>query len=98
MRVLLYFDWIEYGHIVERLGAQLTWSSRKAGKTQLSQPYPRRVMTVGGRVPRISIAGGRFLNGQSKTYRVLFDGVLPSVIAAQYAEMLRANEGEPPEE
>jgi hypothetical protein len=88
-RVLLYLDWVEFGHVIEDLGAQLTWSSRKAGRAQTSKPYPKRSMTVGERVPRIQLPDGRYVGGLSKVYRILFDGMLPSVIAAQYVEFLQ---------
>jgi hypothetical protein len=88
-RVLLYFDWLEYGSIIEGLGAKLTWSSLKRGRQEASKPQPQRMMTVGGRIPRIELPNGRFAEGQSKVYRVLFEGVLPNLIARQYLEMLQ---------
>jgi hypothetical protein len=91
-RVLLYFDWVQYGHLIESLGAELIWSTAKAGRREKSRPYPKGRMTVGGRVPRLRLANGRFIEGQSKVYRVLFDGLLPSVIARQYVEILRSAE------
>jgi hypothetical protein len=90
-RVLLYFDWLEYGHLIEGLGARLTWSSPKVGRSASSRPYAQRMMTVGGRVPRIQLSKGPFVDGQSKIYRILFEGVLPSVIARQYVELLHLN-------
>lgn len=87
-RVLLYFDWVEYAATVRSLGAQLTWSSRKAGRAQHSLPYHQRLMMVGERIPQIALPNGRAILGQSKVCRVLFDGILPSVVAAQYVELL----------
>jgi hypothetical protein len=87
-RVLLHFDWVEYAKIIERLGAKLTWSDRKAARAQQSLPRHRRSMIVGGQIPMLSLPDGRSITGQSMIYRVLFEGILPSVIAAQYVEML----------
>jgi hypothetical protein len=91
-RVLLHVDWKEYGRIVEGLGAQLIWSSTKAGRSQRARPLAQRLMTVGERIPRIQLADGRYFEGQSKIYRALFDGVCPSSIAAQYVEVLKASD------
>lgn len=88
-RVLLYLDWLGYGHLIECLGAQFTWSSPKVGRSASSRPYAQQTMTVGERVPRIELPDGRFINGQSKIYRTLFEGVRPSGIARQYVEVLR---------
>lgn len=87
-RILLYFDWIEYSRIIEGLGATLTWSSRKAGRAQHSLPHHQRVMTVGERIPVVSLPDGRSIQGHSRVYRVLFEGILPSIVAGQYIEML----------
>lgn len=97
-RVLLYFDWVEYAAIVKGLGAELTWSSRKAARAQHSLPYHQRLMMVGERIPQIALPNGRAIQGQSKVYRVLFDGILPSVVAAQYAELLHKGPGTAEEE
>ena len=85
-RILLWFDWVEYSAIVEGLGAKLTWSSMKAGRAQHSLPHHRRVLTVGGRIPQIGLPNGRAIQGHSKIYRALFEGILPSVVAAHYVE------------
>jgi len=89
-RILLYFDWVAYAAIVAGLGAKLTWSSRKGGRAQHSLPHHQRVMAVGERIPGIGLPNGRAIQGQSKVYRVLFEGILPSVVAAHYVEMLRS--------
>jgi hypothetical protein len=47
-------------------------------------------MIVGGRIPIISLPNGSSMTGHSKVSRIYFDGILPSVIAAQYVEMLHA--------
>jgi hypothetical protein len=40
--------------------------------------------------PEISLPQGPSVTGHSKVSRVYFDGILPSIIAAQYVEMLQA--------
>jgi hypothetical protein len=89
-RVLLYFDWVEYTNLVQEEGGQLTWSSPKAARAQQSRPRHKRAMIVGGRIPKISLPHGPSVTGHSKVSRVYFDGILPSIIAAQYVEMLQA--------
>lgn len=89
-RVLLWFDWVAYAAIVESLGAKLTWSSKKAGRAEHSLPHHQRVLTVGERIPQIGLPDGRVIRGQSQIYRVLFEGILPSVVAARYVETLHA--------
>ena len=88
--VFLYVDWYELGRIVARLGAELTWSTAKKGRSQRSKPEPQRLLTIGDRIPRIQLSDGRYLEGFSKIYRVLFEGITPSSIAAQYIEVLKS--------
>lgn len=89
-RVLLYFDWVEYARVVEEHGAELRWSSEKAARAQQSLPHHKRTTIVGGHIPIICLPDGRSITGHSKIYRVYFDGILPSVVAAQYIEVLQA--------
>ena len=87
--VFLFFDWYVFGEMVAELGAQLTWSTAKEGRRTQSQPKPQRRATFGGRIARIQLPDGHFLEGLSKIYRILFDGITPSTIAAQYVEQLK---------
>ncbi len=89
-RVLLYFDWVEYARLVREHGAELRWSSQKAARAQHSLPHHKRATIVGGRIPIISLPDGRSITGQSRVYRVYFEGILPSVIVSQYIEILQA--------
>jgi hypothetical protein len=88
--VFLYFDWVEYTHLFQEKGGVLRWSSPKAERAQHSRPRHKRAMIVGGRIPIISLPNGPSMTGHSKVSRIYFDGILPSVIAAQYVEMLHA--------
>jgi hypothetical protein len=94
-RVLLYLDWVEYARLIRERGANLEWSSQKEARAQQSMPRHKRKMIVGDRIPVVTLPDGRSLTGHSKIYRVYFDGILPSVIAAQYVEMLRAQPAAP---
>lgn len=40
-------------------------------------------------IARIQLPDGHFVEGLSKVYRILFDGITPSTIAAQYVEQLK---------
>ncbi len=89
-RVLLYLDWVEYGRmLLEDFGVTLTWSTEKAARAERTKRHSSRVTIIGGRIPTITLPNGRYIRGQSKVDRVHFEGILPSVVAAQYAEMLR---------
>ena len=87
--VFLFVDWFELGRIVADLGGELTWSSRKKGRSERTKPKPQRALTLGDRIPRVRLSDGNYIEGFSKIYRVLFDGIMPSSIAAQYVEALR---------
>jgi hypothetical protein len=93
--VFLFFDWYVFGEMVAELGAQLTWSTAKEGRRTQAQPEPQRRATFGGRIARIQLPDGHFVEGISKIYRILFDGITPSTIAAQYVEQLK--QGQPAE-
>ncbi len=88
-RVLLYFDWDNYKKIFEEFGARLTWSTPKQARAQSSVPHENRTVVIGNRIPIITLQNGERISGYSRIYRVFFEGILPSVIAAQYVEMLR---------
>jgi hypothetical protein len=88
--VFLFVDWFELGHIVADLGAELAWSSAKEGRSQRAKPRPQRMFTFGDRVPRVQLRDGKGLEGFSKIYRVLFDGITPTSIAAQYVDVLKS--------
>ena len=87
--VFLFFDWYVFGEMVAELGAQLTWSTAKEGRRTQAQPEPLRRATFGGRIARIQLPDGHFVEGLSKIYRILFDGITPSTITAQYVEQLK---------
>ena len=87
--VFLFFDWYVFGQMIAELGAQLTWSTAKEGRRTKAQPEPQRRATFGGRIARIQLPDGHFVEGLSKIYRILFDGITPSTIAAQYVEQLK---------
>jgi hypothetical protein len=88
--VFLFVDWYELGRIVAELGAELAWSSTKRGRSQRSKPKLRRQLSFGDRIPRVQLKK-RYCEGFSKIYRVLFEGITPSSIAAQYVEGLRSD-------
>jgi len=87
--VFLFFDWYVFGQLVGDLGAELAWSTAKTGRRNNARPEPQRLATFGGRIARIQLPNGHFIDGLSKIYRILFDGITPSSIAAQYIEHLR---------
>jgi hypothetical protein len=86
--VFLFIDWYELGRIIAELGAELAWSSTKRGRSQRSKPKQQRLLSFGDRIPRVQL-NKRYWEGFSKIYRVLFEGITPSSIAAQYVEALR---------
>jgi hypothetical protein len=92
--VFMFVDWYELGRIVADLGAELVWSSPKYGRSVRSKPKAQRSLTVGDRLPRVQL-NKRYLEGFSKIYRVLFEGITPTSIAAQYIEVLKSIECQP---
>jgi hypothetical protein len=88
-RVLLYFDWVGFASIVERLGGQLTWTSKREGGTERTKPLRQRSLMIGGQVPVISVSSGKVVRGVGRFDSVLFEGLLPSSLAERYMEMLR---------
>jgi hypothetical protein len=95
--VFLFVDWYEFGRIVVDLGAELVWSSAKAGRSERAKPKPQRHLTIGNRIPRVQLSDGNYVEGFSKIYRVLFEGVTPTSVAAQYVDFLRSTHTPPPE-
>ncbi|HTU45750.1 MAG TPA: hypothetical protein VMF91_11845 [Bryobacteraceae bacterium] len=87
--VFLFLDWKELTAIIRKQGAELVWSSFKEGRRQIAKPLAHRFLTIGGRVPRIRLENGNYTDGFSKLYRIYYDGISPSSIAAQYIELLR---------
>jgi hypothetical protein len=87
--VFLFFDWHVFEQMIVELGAQLKWSAAKEGRRTNAKPEPQRRATFGGRIARIQLLDGHFVEGLSKIYRILFDGITPSTIAAQYVEQLK---------
>jgi hypothetical protein len=92
--VFLFVDWYELGRIVADLGAELVWSSPKYGRSVRSKPKAQRSLSVGDRVPRVQL-NKRYVEGFSKIYRVLFEGITATSIAAQYVEVLKSIECQP---
>jgi hypothetical protein len=86
--VFLFLDWRELTAMVREQGAELAWSSFKEGRRQQAKPYAQRFLTIGGRVPRIRLENGNYIDGFSKLYRIYFDGITPGSIVAQYIEVL----------
>jgi hypothetical protein len=93
--VLLFVDWYELTRVIEELGAELVWSTKKEGRSQRSKPLAQCRLSLGDRIPRVQL-GKRYLEGFSKIYRVLFEGITPTSIAAQYVEVLKTDEFAPP--
>jgi hypothetical protein len=88
--VFLFVDWYELGRIVTDLGAQLAWSTVKKGRSERTKPESQRLLTIGDRIPRVQASDGRYLEGFSKIYRVLFEGIRPTSIAVQYIDALKS--------
>ncbi|MDT8066714.1 MAG: hypothetical protein ROO76_00975 [Terriglobia bacterium] len=86
--VFLFLDWKELTMIVKAQGGELEWSNFKEGRRQQAKPVAQRFLTIGGRVPRIRLENGNYIDGFSKLYRIYFDGISPSSIVAQYIEAL----------
>jgi len=89
--VFLFVDWRELGRAIEELGAELVWSTNKEGRSQRSKPMAQRRLSLGDRIPRVQWQDKRYLEGFSKIYRVLFEGITPTSIAAQYVEVLKSD-------
>jgi hypothetical protein len=89
LSVFLFLDWGELGRIFADLGAELTWSNKKKGRSQQAKPQAQRLLSFGDRIPRIQLNNG-YLEGFSKIYRIFFEGITPSSIAAQYVDILKS--------
>ena len=89
--VFLFVDWYELGRVIKELGAELVWSTKKEGRSQRSKPLIQRRLSLGDRIPRVQWQNKRYLEGFSKIYRVLFEGITPTSIAAQYVEVLKSD-------
>jgi hypothetical protein len=71
--------------------AELVWSTNKEGRSQRSKPMAQRRLSLGDRIPRVQWQDKRYLEGFSKIYRVLFEGITPTSIAAQYVEVVKSD-------
>jgi len=87
--VYLFLDWQALATIIQEQDAELVWSSFKDDRQQQAKPLPQRYLTIGGRIPRVCLQNGYCIEGFSKIYRIYWDGITPSAIAAQYVELLR---------
>jgi hypothetical protein len=87
--VYLFLDWYELGRMIAEMGGELVWSTVKEGRRARAKPMAQRVLTFGERIPRIQLPDGNFVEGFAKIYRILFEGITPSTIVAQYVELLR---------
>jgi hypothetical protein len=90
--VFLFVDWHNLGRVFADLGSELRWSSVKEGRSERAKPKWRQMLTIGDRIPRIHLTNGHYIEGLSKIYRVLFDGITPRSIAAQYVEVLKSSD------
>ncbi len=88
--VFLFLDWYELGRIVADLGAKLTWSSQKKGRSERAKPRMQRLLSFGDRIPRVQLSDSKYVEGFSKIYRVFFEGFTPTSIATQYIEILKS--------
>jgi hypothetical protein len=94
LSVFLFLDWFELGRMFKEMGCELVWSSAKEGRRTLAKPLAQRRATFGERIARIRLPDGKFIEGFSKIYRILFEGIRPSTIAAQYVELLKLGPGD----
>lgn len=82
-RVFLFFDWLRFEHVVKNVGCDLTWIRPR----QVAGRYIEEI--VGKRTPRIGRSNGRGIRvGGLLTGQMLANGVKPSSVAAQWAEMI----------
>ena len=94
LSVFLFLDWFELGRMFEEMGCELVWSSAKEGRRTQAKPFAQRRATFGERIARIRLPDGNFVEGLSKIYRILFEGIRPSTIAAQCVELLKLGPGD----
>jgi hypothetical protein len=82
-RVLLFFDWLRFAAVVQATGCALTWvRPRPVEGKNLHE-------IVGRKTPRVGHSSGRGLRlGKMFVSQFLADGLRPSSIAAQCAQML----------
>ncbi len=89
LSVFLFLDWHELGRMIAEMGAELVWSTVKQGRRALAKPVAQQLPTLGERIPQIRLPDGNFVEGLAKVYRIFFEGVTPSTIAAQYVDLLK---------
>jgi hypothetical protein len=83
-RVLLFFDWSAFEKVVGDAGCELTWVKPRP----VSGRYIEQI--VGKRTPRIGRSDGHGIRlGVSPMVQVMAEGIRPSSVAAQYAEMIQ---------
>jgi hypothetical protein len=88
-RVLLFFDWLRFDQVVRRTGCTLTWVRPKPidGKNLHE--------IIGRKTPRIGHRSGHGLRlGKMFVSQFFADGLRPSSIAAQCADMLERTAGD----
>jgi len=61
--VFLFLDWKELTAMVKEQEAEMEWSSFKEGRRQQAKPFAQRLLTIGGRVPRIRFESGNYIEG-----------------------------------
>lgn len=82
-RVLLFFDWSRFEKVVRDVGCELTWVKPRP----VSGRYIEQI--IGKRTPRIGRSDGHGIRlGGSPMTQVMAEGIRPSSVAAQYAEMI----------
>jgi hypothetical protein len=79
----LFLDWKELTMIVKAQGAELEWSSFKEGRRQQAKPFAQRLLTIGGRVPRIRLE-------KEKLRRRVFEA-LPYLLRRHFSQLDRCS-------
>jgi hypothetical protein len=81
-RVLLFFDWMRFEKVVRDAGCELRWMKPKQIDGRYLEPI------VGKRTPRIFKNGAAGHLGISPMTKIMAEGIRPSSVAAQYAEII----------
>ena len=85
--VLMMFDWGRFQKLVRHTGAELRWSSSKAGRRAKSTSRYLRPLIIRGLVPQIYSENQSFDVGAPQFFRILYDGLRPSCWARQLSEL-----------
>jgi len=89
LKIFLFFDWYNFGKIIESCGGKLIWSSIKLGRREKTKKKEYRSFILSDQIPILKVGKNEIYLSGSHLIKMIFDGIRPRVAAAQLIEAYR---------